>query len=167
MGRHAPGTSSHPGDPGPYPDLGPSSDPVPRAEPRGILVQMRGAGEFDPPLPWTGIPFQKSPLPFHLTPFDPRSEISQRKPSHPPPVPAASHFQPRVRCGHSACHHRSFPEHAPNESRTRPPEKHLKTFPKKWVDRSPPTLSILLYPFIAIHHLRLYRERPDSASSLC
>src|SRR5690606_36873065 len=117
--------------PGPFHGLGPSSDNVPRAEPRGILVQMHGAGEFDSPLPWIGTLVQQSPLPFHLTPFDPHSEISQRKPCHPPPVPAASPFQPRVRCGHSSSLHRSFPEHASNESRTRPPEKHLKTFPKK------------------------------------
>gem|GEM_PF-5660058 len=129
MARHAPGISSHPEDPGPCPDLGPSSDPVPRAEPRGILVQMRGAGEFDPPLPRLGIPVQKSPLPFHLTPSHPHSEISQRKQPYTPPVPAASPFQPRVRCGHSSSLHRSFPEHAPNESRTRPPEKHLILFP--------------------------------------
>ena len=71
------------------------------------------------------------PPPFQLTPFDPPSEISQRKPCYTPPIPAASHFQPRVRCGHSSSLHRSFPEHAPNESRTRPPEKHLKFIPKK------------------------------------
>src|SRR5690606_29009325 len=101
------------------------------AHPRipSILVQMRGAGEFDSPLPWMGTLVQKSPLPFHLTPFDPRSEISQRKPCHPPPDPAKSTSHPRVRCGRSSCHPRSFPEHAPNESRTRPPEKHLILFP--------------------------------------
>src|SRR5690606_16089780 len=73
------------------------------AHPRipSILVQMRGAGEFDPPLPWMGTLVQKSPLPFQLTPFDPRSEISQRKPCHPPPDPAANSFNRRVRCGHS------------------------------------------------------------------
>src|SRR5690606_15478179 len=92
---------------------------------RGILFQMHGAGEFDSPLPRLGIPVQKSPLPFHLTPFDPRSEISQCKPCYTPPIPPASPFHPRVRCGHSACHLRSFPEHASNESRTRPLQKHL------------------------------------------
>src|SRR5690606_35586438 len=55
------------------------------AHPRipSILVQMHGAGEFDSPLPRLGNPVQKSPLPFQLTPFDPHSEISQRKPCHP------------------------------------------------------------------------------------
>src|SRR5690606_3625053 len=94
-----------------------------------ILVQIPGAGEFDSPLPRLGIPVQKSPLPFHLTPFDPHSEISQCKPCYTLPIPPASPFHPRVRCGHSACHLRSFPEHASNESRTRPPEKHLNLFP--------------------------------------
>src|SRR5690606_10834938 len=135
--------SSHPGDPGPSPDLGPSSYPVPRAEPRGILVQIPVAGEFDSPLPWIGTLVQKSPLPFQLTPFDPRSEISQRKPCHPPPDPPAPKSHPRVRCGRSSSLHRSFPEHAPNESRTRPIEKHLILFPqcKTILEPFPPILS--------------------------
>src|SRR5690606_35524581 len=98
MGRHAPGISSHPGDPGTCPDLGPSSDPLhPGSNAWGGRIRFAPTE--------VGEPGPKIPPPFPADPIRPTfgNLATQTMPSR---------MRPRARCGHSSCHLRSFPEPA-------------------------------------------------------